>query len=121
MMKNDVTRQYLVVVSSPQPVPPQSRIEAIDVMRGVAILGVLVAYAVWNLGGPPVDTYGALDQALTFVLNTFLNTKAYTLLAFLFGLGFSIQLSRAREGGSNIGPLFRRRLFALMLIGMVHS
>lgn len=121
MLENDVTRQSRVVASPPQPVSPQSRIEAIDVMRGVAILGVLVAYTVWNLGGPPVDTYGPFDRVLSFILGTFLNTKAYTLLAFLFGLGFSIQLSRTREGGMNIVPLFRRRLIALLLIGIAHS
>lgn len=121
MLENEVTRQYGVVAGSSQPVSPRSRIEAIDVMRGVAILGVLVAYTVWNLGSPPVETYGPFDRILSFILGTFLNTKAYTLLAFLFGLGFSIQLARSREGGVNIVPLFRRRLIGLMLIGIAHS
>jgi uncharacterized protein len=84
----------------------------------MAILGVLVAYTVWNLGGPPLDTYSTAEKLLNFVLATLVDTKAYTLLAFLFGLGFAIQLARAKE---DIIPLFIRRLIALMAIGIIHS
>ena len=120
MLEKDVSHGE-VGTNSPRPVSPNARIDSIDVLRGVAILGVLVAYSVWNLGGPPPETYGTVDQILNFILGTFLNTKAYTLLAFLFGLGFSIQLSRAAERGASIVPLYSRRLLALMVIGVIHS
>lgn len=110
-----------IVPAALQPVSPAERVDAIDVLRGIAVLGVLVAYTVWNLGSPPVETYGTFDQVLTFILNALLNTKAYTLLAFLFGLGFSMQLLRARERGENIVPSYSRRLLTLLIIGVAHS
>lgn len=36
-----------------RPTAGDERLPALDAVRGVAILGVLVAYTVWNLGGPP--------------------------------------------------------------------
>lgn len=120
MSDKNISRQE-EVADTPRPVTPNERIDSLDVLRGIAILGVLVAYTVWNLGGPPPETYGTTDRVLSFVLGTFLNTKAYTLLAFLFGLGFSIQLSRAKERGADIVALYLRRLIALMLIGFFHA
>ena len=118
MLEND---HQQTVGTVPRPVATDERINEIDVLRGVAILGVLVAYTVWNLGNAPLETYGTVDKALSFVLGTLLNMKAYTILAFLFGLGFSIQLIRARERRENVVPIFTRRLITLMAIGVAHS
>ena len=108
-------------ISRLQPVLPGERIDALDVLRGVAILGVLVAYAVWNLGTPPLETYGVRDQLLSFVLNLLVNNKAFTLLSFLFGVGFSIQMCRAAARGFDVAPTYVRRLSALLLIGLLHA
>jgi uncharacterized protein len=104
-----------------QPVASGERIDSIDVLRGFAIFGVLIAYAVWSLGTPPFDTYTTTDQITNFVLAILVDSKFYTLLSFLFGLGFSIQLARARERGTNIVPVFVRRLLAMMLFGFAHA
>lgn len=104
-----------------QPISPNERIDAIDVLRGFAIFGVLIAYTVWNLGTPPHETYTTPDKITNFVLATFVDSKFYTLLSFLFGLGFSIQLIRARERGTNIVPIYIRRLLVMMLIGLAHA
>ena len=104
-----------------QPVQASERIPALDVLRGFALFGVLVAYALWSLGSPPEDTYGQTDRILNWVLTALVDTKGYTLFAFLFGLGFSIQLIRARARGISIVPIYRRRLLALLLIGLAHA
>ena len=104
-----------------QPVQATERIVALDVLRGFAILAVLVAFTMWNLGSPSSDTYGTFDYVLDYVLAIIVDTKAYTLLAFLFGLGFSIQMNRAGQRGESIVPVYVRRLLALMLIGVAHS
>ena len=88
-----------------QPVPPGERIPALDVIRGFALFGVLVAYALWSLGSPPEETYSQVDRILESALSILVDTKAYTLFAFLFGLGFSIQLMRAEARGSSIVPV----------------
>lgn len=104
-----------------QPVAPGERIAALDVLRGCALFGVLVAYTVWNLGSPPWDTYSALDRALERVLSAIVDSKAYTLFGFLFGLGFAIQLTRAEGRGASIVPAYCRRLLALLSIGLAHA
>jgi uncharacterized protein len=104
-----------------QPVLPNERIPALDVVRGFALFGVLLAYALWNLGSPPEDTYSNVDRMLNWMLSALIDTKCYTLFAFLFGLGFSIQLTRAEARGSSIVPIYCRRLLALLLIGLAHA
>ncbi|MBD0373106.1 MAG: DUF418 domain-containing protein [Pyrinomonadaceae bacterium] len=104
-----------------QPVRPGERIVALDVLRGFALFGVLLAFALWNQGSPPSETYSRVDYILDRVLAALVDTKAYTLFAALFGLGFSIQFMRARERGISIVPVYCRRLLALLLIGLVHA
>ena len=103
------------------PVQPGERLFAVDVLRGFALFGVLLAYALWNLGNPPEETYSNIDRILNLALSALVDTKFYTLFAFLFGLGFSIQLRRAEARGISIVPVYCRRLLALLLIGLIHA
>lgn len=111
----------LDATSAMQPVSQDERILALDVMRGFALFGVLLAYALWNLGNPPEESYSRINIVLNTVLTLLVDTKAYTLFAFLFGLGFSIQLQRAEARGLSIVPVFCRRLCGLLLIGLAHA
>ena len=104
-----------------EPVLPGERIVELDVVRGFALFGVLLAYTVWNLGGPPEDTYVAADHVVNRVMLLAVDSKAFSLFTFLFGLGFSIQLARAQARGTNVAPVFRRRLAVLLGIGLVHA
>ncbi|MCI0389372.1 MAG: DUF418 domain-containing protein [Acidobacteria bacterium] len=104
-----------------QPVQPSERIPALDVVRGFALFGVLLAYTLWSLGAPPEQTYSQADRILNFVLSTLVDTKFYTLFAFLFGLGFSMQLTRAEDRGVSFVPVYCRRLLSLLLIGLAHA
>src|SRR5512144_308622 len=83
------------------PVQPTERILALDVVRGCALFGVLLAYALWNLGSPPAETYSQVDRILDRGLTVLIDNKCYTLLATLFGLGFSMQLARAEARGTS--------------------
>src|SRR5215203_2683574 len=111
----------LTTADEMQPVPVTERIFALDVLRGFAILGVLVAYTLWSFGGPSSEAYGTADTVIEFVLGIMVDSKAYTLLAFLFGLGFAIQMTRADSRGENVIPLYCRRLLALAVIGVAHA
>jgi uncharacterized protein len=115
MYENDMRQTVLL------PVTPGERIDAIDVLRGIAIFGVLLAFTLWNLGGPPASTLSTADTTINFILGLLLDSKAYTLLAFLFGVGFSIQLTRAEERGKSIVPAYCRRLLGMVMIGLVHA
>ncbi|MGH9769685.1 MAG: DUF418 domain-containing protein [Blastocatellia bacterium] len=119
MLKNDSTLQNVAIPL--QPVKPGERIPTLDVLRGFALFGVLLAYTLWNLGNPPEHTLSLADRLLNGVLTVLVDTKFYTIFAFLFGLGFSIQLTRAETRGVSIVPVYCRRLLALLLIGLAHA
>lgn len=114
-MKTDNSNRSLLPVSTTE------RIQALDVLRGFALFGVLLAYTLWNLGSPPAESYSQINILLDTALSALVDEKFYTLFAFLFGLGFSIQVQRADRRGINIVPFYFRRLLALALIGCVHA
>ena len=103
------------------PVLPGERVAELDVIRGFALFGVLLAYTVWNLGSPPEETWGAADRVLNRVLTLAVDSKAFSLFTFLFGLGFAIQLSRAQARGASVAPVYSRRLIVLLGIGLLHA
>ena len=57
----------------------------------------MLAYALSNLGSPPEESYSRINIVLNTVLTALVDTKAYTLFAFLFGLGFSRQSAIANR------------------------
>ena len=106
--------------NSVQPVAARDRILALDVLRGFAMLGVLVAYCMWSLGTAPDDQWSRLDKALGQFVGFAVDGKFYTILAFLFGLGFSLQLERASDSAAAVRT-YCRRLAALAAIGALHA
>ena len=107
------------------PVPPAERIATLDILRGFALLGVLWS----NLN----DSYGApeawrmphfpitLEHSLAWVQQWMIQDRFYSLLAFLFGVGFGIQLRRAEAVGGNARIMFSRRMLALLAFGLIHG
>ena len=59
----------MIRVSAGQPVSSRERILALDVFRGFAMLGVLIAYTMWSLGTAPAESWSALDRKLDDVLS----------------------------------------------------
>ena len=104
-----------------RPVPPGERIVALDVIRGFAMFGVLVAYGVWSLGNLPPESFRPVDHVVAGVAGFAVDGKFYTLLAFLFGLGFELQLSRSGGDDRETVRLYRRRMLVLAAIGLVHA
>jgi len=104
-----------------EPVLPGERLVELDVIRGFALFGVLLAYAVWNLGAPPEETWSAADRLWNRVLGFAVDSKAFSLFTFLFGLGFSIQLSRVQARGASVVTVYSRRLIVLLGIGLLHA
>jgi len=104
------------------------RVTLVDSLRGFALCGVFIANSFLWFGGRnllPPEQLGALGAPLlelvTGALFLFLvSQKFISLFGFLFGLGFSIQLSRAEARGASIIPLYIRRLLVLLGIGLLH-
>src|ERR1700676_1682358 len=109
------------------PIQLSERILFIDVLRGVALLGILAA----NMRAffAPLDCYqfiGVLYHSRADVLaqgfiDAFIQGKFITIFSFLFGLGFAVQLSRAEAKGVRFMGFYPRRLLALALFGLIHG
>jgi uncharacterized protein len=97
----------------------------LDVLRGVAVGGILLANTFVFFGLfliPPERAAGFsshnLDRVIEFVEHVLVEGKFYSIFSFLFGIGFGLQLAR---GGDAAVSRFRRRLRVLLLIGAVHA
>jgi uncharacterized protein len=102
------------------PTDPGKRVEAIDMVRGFALFGVLLVN-MYNFGATSLVWTAPIDQAAFSVMRFFFETKSWRLFSFLFGLGFALQLIRAEARGSRFWPTYFRRLTVLFVIGMVHA
>lgn len=99
------------------PVAASERVELIDVLRGFALMGILVV----NFWGSSGDAANRLDKVVSDVLDIAVSSSFYPLFSFLFGLGFAMQLHRARSRGTSAADLYLRRMLALFLIGSFHA
>ncbi len=115
-------------VSVMGPVPAKARIETLDVLRGFAIFGILlVNMEAYNSPFLYLDTAGeqwwtgTADRVAQYLIFYLARGKFVSMLSFLFGLGFALQLLRAEARGPAIFPVYRRRLLALLLFGVAHS
>jgi uncharacterized protein len=106
------------------PLPVRERIQALDVVRGVAVGGILLANVLvfFGLTFIPPDRAATLstraDNVALFLEHVFVDGKFYSTFSLLFGIGFGVQLSRAGDAAL---PRFKRRLRILLGIGAVHA
>ena len=98
------------------PVSPRERIQALDILRGWAVFGIILA---------DVDILFKITPGTAHVLNelhnVFVVDKFWPLFSFLFGLGFAMQITRAESRGHDFVLLYRRRLLALLLFGLANA
>ncbi|MGH9530884.1 MAG: DUF418 domain-containing protein [Terriglobales bacterium] len=114
--------------AAPVPVSSEERIPLLDALRGFALCGILIinikAFSGLNyaLDASPdaVARFGPGVPLVVFLTTLLAEGKFYSIFSFLFGLGFSIQLSRG-EGKPAWLRLYARRLWILFLIGIVHA
>jgi uncharacterized protein len=107
---------------------PHDRLRYLDVLRGFALFGVLLANLVSQARNIGIDPSVAsafptadLDEIAIGLVRYFVAAKAYTLFAILFGAGFTLQLDRLEARGLHGEDLLGRRLLALWLFGLAHA
>lgn len=103
------------------------RVELVDILRGFAILGILLV----NLSAANATVYGlvindvvwpqTIDKVAVWFVRMFGEGKFYPLFSMLFGWGLATQMARAEVKGVAFVPLYSRRLLVLLLIGLVHA
>jgi len=101
------------------PVQQSERIETLDILRGFALFAILVVN--WTADSPgPRGLASAADWIAYWPIQFLLQEKAWPVFAFLFGLGFAIQMQRAEARGSHFVSVYAKRLLVLFLIGAAH-
>ena len=102
------------------PIDPRQRIEAVDMVRGFALFGVLLVN-MFNFGAYSIIWNEPADEFAFSVMRFLFETKSWRLFSFLFGFGFALQMIRTEERGSIFTSVYLRRLIILYVIGMLHS
>lgn len=110
------------------PVSGRERFAAVDTLRGVAVLGILVmniyAFAM------PIQAYGNpllmggtewYNLGTWFVTHVFFDQKFMTIFSMLFGGGMVIMWQRAEARSAPFGRIFYRRQLWLLVIGALHG
>ena len=108
------------------PIPKSERLAIIDVLRGLAVAGILVGNMQWfsGYGMMPAElaSQGPMADRIThFLVHFFVEGKFYSIFSFLFGFGFALQIAKAETRGDLKASLFKRRLFWLLIIGLLHA
>ncbi len=110
------------------PVSASERFESLDMLRGVAILGILVmniyAFAMpfvaymnpFIMGGTEAHNLGTW-----FFTHLLFDQKFISIFAMLFGAGLVLMTERAESRGSKPARFYFRRQFWLMVIGALHG
>lgn len=109
------------------PPPPVDRVAALDLIRGVAVLGIL-AVNIAGFAGPPaailtphVPVPGdVVDEAGFAAIFLVFEGKMRALFSVLFGAGMVLFIERAEAAGRNGDLLQLRRLGWLLVFGLAH-
>lgn len=103
----------------------QNRIQSLDVLRGFAILMILVAN-IWAFGhvqlgtGPNMLVKDALTGWADAFQTAFVSGKFRGMLSFLFGVGLALQFNKGQRTGAWPGSYVKRTLL-LLLLGCIHG
>src|SRR6185503_479110 len=89
------------------PIADSERVELLDVLRGFAVFGILLAnIRVFSGLEFMTDKQIAalptanVDRIVTFLTHMFVEGKFYSIFSMLFGIGFAIQMRAAERRGS---------------------
>lgn len=111
-----------------QPIEPKHRIEILDILRGFALIGIIFmnmgffsGYVFMPFDDLKQITNFQLDEKVYSFLDIIVTGKFYTLFSILFAVGFYIQYNKNKQNSINFLNTYRRRLFILLLIGVLHS
>lgn len=110
-----------------RPAERAERLKAIDVLRGIALFGVLMVnletlFRV-SLFQHILEFHthpGVANRVADLLVSGVLEFKAFTLFCVLFGVGVAIQAERAAARGVNVPLFLARRFLVLLVFGLCH-
>jgi uncharacterized protein len=114
--------------SQTAPLPASERISTLDVLRGFALMGILImnmpgfSYSGWHESDGSHYWPSHIDQLAEEVRDALFSGKFNSLFSVLFGLGFTIQFARMQQlDPLHADSLYLRRLLVLFALGVVHA
>jgi len=117
---------FVAVTPAAGPTSPNERIDALDVLRGLALFGVLsinviteFRVSIFEQFLPSSTPRGALDRTVENILIFAFSLKALAVFSLLFGVGLAIQFERLRANPRRTSLLLRR-LAVLLAFGLTH-
>src|SRR5687767_8777869 len=106
----------------------ERRIEAIDVLRGIAVLGILLmnvqSFSMVESAYFNPTAYGNFEGVNVWAwvfTRLFADQKFMTLFSLLFGAGIILMSESALAAGRRPAPAHYRRMFVLLLVGLLHA
>ncbi|MCK4410182.1 MAG: DUF418 domain-containing protein [Candidatus Eisenbacteria sp.] len=115
-------------VTAAAPVTAAERIVSLDVLRGFAILGILImnvqSFSMIGAAYLNPTAYGdltGLNRVVWTLSHLFADMKFITIFSMLFGAGIVLFATRLESRGLRPGPVHYRRTFWLLLIGLAHG
>jgi uncharacterized protein len=119
-------QQEMTAFAHSAAVAPDERIESIDVIRGIALFGVLIVNLITAFRVSLFQQYletaavaAGADHVVERIVALGFEGKAFCLFALLFGVGMAIQYDRLCRHGNSLYWLFRR-LIVLLAFGLLH-
>jgi uncharacterized protein len=104
-----------------QPLSASNRDRNIDILRGFALAGVLFMFCVSDNGPSYGYTNSLSDEIIGWFKYIFIESRMYTMLILIFGIGFHVQLQKAKKQNESLVPVFSRRIIGLLVIGFIHA
>jgi len=104
------------------------RIVSIDVLRGFAVLGILImniqSFSMIGAAYMNPYAYGDLsgaNYAVWFLSHLLADSKFMTIFSLLFGAGVVLMASRREAAGKPTAAVHYRRMFWLVVFGLLHG
>ncbi len=109
------------------PVSAGNRISSLDLLRGFAVLGILVmniqSYSMINQAYLNPSAYGdltGLNKWIWIVSHVLFDQKFMTIFSILFGAGIILMTRKAEEKTKRSAGFHYNRIFWLFIIGKFH-
>ena len=108
------------------PIAGKDRIQALDIIRGFALIGIFLMNVEWftrpitELGTGVDGSQHGIDYAASWLIYTFVQGKFWTMFSLLFGMGFAVMFTRAESSERDFVTPYVRRIIGLFLFGSAH-
>lgn len=109
-------------------IPSSERIYTLDVVRGFALLGILIMNMPGFANSFFVEADGShlwsapIDRAAELAREMLFSGKFNSMFSLLFGIGFTIQFARMQDlAPARATGLYLRRLLVLLGLGLLHA